>query len=275
MQVFSPVYANDRVLLPADNVCDVFKAVGTDGYGKACFQMLEQSLNVDHWALFHYRAFDAVRCIATASRVYNSAAEENINTFVSKCYRVDPSLSEVKRRPVDQTCVVKMEANDIKDRQYRNCFELTRVNERLSFFARFGSDLVQLSVYSGFRRRSFSAVEVSQFAALANLIVASSSKHEMLWDRLSVAPGYLDLAAIELRLAYIEDGLSDRERQVCARAAAGKTIEETAIDLGIERTSVITYRQRAYRKLGISRQNELVALISNMRVSALPSYGTA
>ena len=44
----------------------------------------------------------------------------------------------------------------------------------------------------------------------------------------------------------------------------GKTIEGTSLDLDIRRTSVITYRQRAYQKLGISRTNELVALLNDM-----------
>ncbi len=57
-----------------------------------------------------------------------------------------------------------------------------------------------------------------------------------------------------------------REREVCSRAAAGKTIEGTARDLNIRKTSVITYRQRAYQKLGISRQNELVALVNNLKI---------
>ena len=45
-------------------------------------------------------------------------------------------------------------------------------------------------------------------------------------------------------------------------------IDQTAIDLAIKRTSVVTYRQHAYEKFNISRQNELVALINNLRLEA-------
>ncbi len=60
--------------------------------------------------------------------------------------------------------------------------------------------------------------------------------------------------------------LSRRESEV-ESAAAGSTILDTAAELNIKSTSVITYRQRAYEKLKISRQGELVALIHQLRPS--------
>ncbi len=75
----------------------------------------------------------------------------------------------------------------------------------------------------------------------------------------------LDLEGIEGRLEFLPGKLSKRERQVCSRAAAGNTIERTAFELDIRRASVITYRQRAYLKLGISCQTELVALVNSLR----------
>jgi DNA-binding CsgD family transcriptional regulator len=55
--------------------------------------------------------------------------------------------------------------------------------------------------------------------------------------------------------------LAQREVEVCARALIGMSVEATALDLGIRPTSITTYRQRAYQKLGISSQNELFALV--------------
>ena len=64
--------------------------------------------------------------------------------------------------------------------------------------------------------------------------------------------GPMTLTMMQQRLAAVPGGLSARECEVCARAIAGLTIEGTALDLNIRKTSVITYRQRAYQKLGIS-----------------------
>jgi DNA-binding CsgD family transcriptional regulator len=265
MIVISPATADDRITLRADSIGQVIEAVGTCAYGRACLELFEHSLDAEHWALFRYRADSAVSCIATASRVYRAAAQENIDGFVVRYHRVDPSMVALRQRLPEQTCVTKIEIGDIRDRQYRHCFELTHVRERLSFFSRSGSDLHQLNIYRSAKKRGFSSHELAHFSTLAGLVLATALKHERLGRNMTGVPPRLDLDAIERCLECLPGGLSPREREVCSRAAAGKTIEGTALDLNIRKTSVITYRQRAYQKLGISRHSELVALLNNLR----------
>ena len=54
--------------------------------------------------------------------------------------------------------------------------------------------------------------------------------------------------------------LSERERAVCLGVLAGQKAEVIAHDLGVAPTSVVTYRRRAYDKLGISSRAELFAI---------------
>ena len=54
--------------------------------------------------------------------------------------------------------------------------------------------------------------------------------------------------------------LSDRERQVCIGMLAGKKAEIIAEEMGIAPSSVVTYRQRAYQKLGISSRGQLFSI---------------
>ncbi len=113
---------------------------------------------------------------------------------------------------------------------------------------------------------------MQMFATLANLILATTLQHEA---RLTVS-GHaqpMTLAAIQQRLAALPEGLSERECEVCARAVAGITIEGTALDLDIRKTSVITYRQRAYQKLGISSLNQLVAMLHNVKPGSAAGCG--
>ena len=55
--------------------------------------------------------------------------------------------------------------------------------------------------------------------------------------------------------------MSTRECEVCARTLAGETADGIAADLGLGRSTVLTYRQRTYRKLGFSKANELLAAV--------------
>ena len=54
--------------------------------------------------------------------------------------------------------------------------------------------------------------------------------------------------------------LSDRERAVCLGILSGRKAEVIAADLGVAVTSVVTYRTRAYQKLGISSRGALFAV---------------
>lgn len=82
-----------------------------------------------------------------------------------------------------------------------------------------------------------------------------------------------DLCALLARLALLHfearpehaypaalDVLSDRERAVCLGMLAGKKAELIAAELDVAPSSIITYRKRAYAKLGINSRGSLFAL---------------
>jgi DNA-binding CsgD family transcriptional regulator len=72
----------------------------------------------------------------------------------------------------------------------------------------------------------------------------------------------LTIAELEQRFGDRCARLTKRERQVCARAASGMSVEATALELGIAKTSVLTYRQRAYQRLGVASAFALCALVT-------------
>jgi DNA-binding CsgD family transcriptional regulator len=263
MLIISPVHADERLNLHTHNFCDVMKALGTSGYAQSCLSLLQKSLSAEHWALFRFRSGSPLKCLATASIHHKAAALENIDRFVVHCHNVDPSVKAASKQ-MSRATLTKLDISDIDDAQYRNCFELTRVRERLSLFSWIGNDLYQLSAFRGPQSNRFTQPEMSFFAALAEILLVIAQKHEVLLDWQRGAPCHLDVKGVERLLKMRSPSLSTRESEVCARAVIGKTIEGTSLDLNIRRTSVITYRQRAYQKLGISRTTELVALLNDM-----------
>ena len=74
---------------------------------------------------------------------------------------------------------------------------------------------------------------------------------------------HLTVPELEERFAGHCEALTLRERQVCARAAVGMGVEATATELGIGNSSVLTYRQRAYQRLGVASPIELRALVTH------------
>jgi DNA-binding CsgD family transcriptional regulator len=73
----------------------------------------------------------------------------------------------------------------------------------------------------------------------------------------------LEVGQLEARFAAHFPELPRREREVCARAARGMSVEATALDLGIGKVSVLTYRRRAYCRLQVSSPIELCSLVTH------------
>jgi len=67
-------------------------------------------------------------------------------------------------------------------------------------------------------------------------------------------------AASRIAAAY---GLTLSERRLVARLATGKNIKEAAEAIGIKEVSARTYVKRIFTKMGISRQSQLVSLLSS------------
>jgi DNA-binding CsgD family transcriptional regulator len=54
--------------------------------------------------------------------------------------------------------------------------------------------------------------------------------------------------------------LSEREREVAARAKIGLSARQIGAELGIAETTVISHRKAAYARMGLKSLHELVSL---------------
>lgn len=74
------------------------------------------------------------------------------------------------------------------------------------------------------------------------------------------AAGQLDERGLERALLALDCALSAREAEVTAAMMLGETHDEIAARKGLSRGTVVTYRRRAYGKLGIANRRELAQL---------------
>ena len=175
--------------------------------------------------------------------------------------RLDPigHLYQAAPRPGDMA-VQRVRPCDIGSAEFRRrFFDEPGIVERISLVERGASGWRGLNVA---RHRSdgvFSERELDALAGLARLALPMLP--------LARPSGPVETtvtsAQLEERFARRWPALTRRERQVCARAAIGLSIEATAIELGIAKTSVVTFRQRAYRRLGVTSPFELCGLVAH------------
>mgnify|MGYP000432101129 FL=1 len=97
---------------------------------------------------------------------------------------------------------------------------------------------------------------MAQLGALAQVAITGLTR---LLQRPAAGRPLLD--EVERRLAETHAVLTPRERQVCARTLIGRTARDIGQELGLGTGTVLTYRQRAYQKLGLSRASDLLAAV--------------
>ncbi|WP_420144146.1 helix-turn-helix transcriptional regulator [Sphingobium sp.] len=123
-----------------------------------------------------------------------------------------------------------------------------------------------LSLRSSGARRYFSPADIATIQGAARLLICLVLKHMDLVTRQErLARAISSLQDIDHHIASAPEQLSPREAQVCARILYGQTTTGIALELDIGTESVMTYRKRAYRRLGIACYRELLCWYLTLR----------
>jgi DNA-binding CsgD family transcriptional regulator len=109
---------------------------------------------------------------------------------------------------------------------------------------------VAVSFYRSLAQPEFGAADFALIEAHATLLADATAAH----GRSAVAAR----KAVEPALAERLLRLSLREREVIGHLMAGRTAKEAAREIGVELTTVRTHQYRAFRRLGIRSQKELL-----------------
>jgi DNA-binding CsgD family transcriptional regulator len=141
----------------------------------------------------------------------------------------------------------------------RRVFDDAGIVERISVIQRGPEGWRGVNVARHAAGGVFSQGEIHALVGLACLMLPMIPLHRERQTHVA----QLTVAELEERFAKRCAPLTARERQVCARAAAGMDVAATAQQLGIAKSSVLTYRQRAYQRLGVASPVELRALVTH------------
>lgn len=170
----------------------------------------------------------------------------------------DPVRQVLADIPLASCASITFEAEEIRHADYRTLFfERFAIRHRLSVVKRVSSGWLTLNLSR--RSRPFSSDEVAQVTMLCRLALPLFTQQDRLQTK--TPGGNFSVPEIERRLEIIGKGLTTREREVCARTIVGISAEGAGLDLGISTASVLTYRQRAYRRANVSNAMQLAALV--------------
>jgi DNA-binding CsgD family transcriptional regulator len=248
---------------PFGDVGRMIGAIGRDGFLGAVLDLLDEAVGVDHIALLRLNDGGLVDFHGATSIGGPQVSEVAARQYFFRFSHLDPIRAIGRVGLADGTgLLVRLHASDVLDPLYRQeCWFGPDIGERLTLYAVVDRRIHQVNLYRSSRRPRFDEDAGRSFVSAAGVLLPSLARHaELVTGPDDHHGARMSLEALKHRVEQLDGALSERELEVCARALYGQSIEGTALELGIGRTSVVTYRRRAYGKLRISCHNELFAL---------------
>lgn len=217
--------------------------IGNQGFFNLFFALLHEKLQIDQCMIFHY-GNHSVDCLL--SRNFGSVTKGHsiAQKYLSHGFERDPLLKEMNNLKASEDIVFwGQECSDRMDEDYRRTyFEDVGVSEKVAVLNRTSGKRFCVNFYRKLNRPKFEnsdQIPKSIWSILAQICLT-----HLLCDTDNYEIGPLSI-------------LSEKERQVCSGILKGKKTEQIAADYDIAVSTAITYKRRAYQKLGISSRSAL------------------
>ena len=252
------------------NVPGLIEAVGTQQFEEQLFRVAERSLCCEHFSVF--AGADAQRPqILLAANQGTAELARNVGRLYAGRYWSDDPTNQIAlaTNETGNGLLVRYSDRERRSLLYRrNCYNAPdwqatgqHLIHKVSLIRRCGRQTLTVNFYRHAKTGPFNDDDVQTIMNSSDLMFA-------LLDRHAASSFAADAATLRHQfedcLARKSFGLSRREVEVAAAIAAGLNSEAIAQTLDIGINTVLTYRKRAYRQLGISSQNELTRLVYSM-----------
>ncbi len=233
----------------------VIDAIGRDDFYSDLLALLEQVSGSDLCAVYRLEP-DTLRGLGSADVADGRLARDRASCFAGRDYwRRDPGIREVRSvDEPDRSAVVRADLRkmpgDLRSMLYPD------IAERVGICGRRGQATYWLSVLRSSRRGVFNGDELGNLAGLSGDLISAIAKHEEV-RRFRPEHALASVECIERGILATEL-LSRRETEVCARILFGLPFARIAGQLGVSEETVKTYRNRAFQRLEVAHQRDLM-----------------
>lgn len=253
--------------VPMAAVIDLMNALTTRSFCATLLRHANAWLRIDHCALMRVAPGPAIQLFdAQALQAFEPGGARAIVRYIDRYHRQDP-IRRLLDAPGDPAAMVtwRERAAELPPSEYRAaCFAEPGIVDRISLAKGDGrGGWVMLDVRRQAASGEFSEREAGILRAMAPLLLAACTRHIELLLHAGADP-----AAWRLRLANACPAMSGRELDVAAHLLAGRTLREAAGALGVTYSSVVTYCERAYSRLGVANLRDLRSRFAGQRAAA-------
>ena len=239
---------------PTD-LSSLIESIGRPNFTDRFFALIHAICECQHVSIFRFNAGRKPEGIYAQSIGQNRDAEVCAKRYTERYWHLDP-INEMDTIDDGNLAGVYTLAADIPANDYRNaCYTSVGLGSRLTIFGQSdgpAESRARLNVYV--RGKFFSESSIEKLFESSQVLLSLAQRHA---DDLPMA-GSRNAPDFEHLLRSKIPSLTPRETQVCAQIARGLTSEGIALELGVSINTVLTYRKRAYERMGITSQNELM-----------------
>lgn len=245
---------------------DVVQAIGSDDFGARLGAALHQQMAVDQVVVFQAAEHAPWRTLVAQNIRDASIAQRLATAYTRHFWARDPKRGVIRGLVPKQ---LELQASaDLRaaDSEYRNAlFVEPGLVDKVSLLFRGASATYYVNFYRGFSAGVFQRADFDRLQLTCDFLSALIERHATLVEpshacTVEQLEGLLQAVQPQLRA-----GLSPRELETCSRVVLGYSSEAIAIDLGVSVHSAITFRKRAFAKIGIATAQELFALVLRNR----------
>lgn len=241
-----------------DALAGLVDSIGHDRFGPALADYLHRLCGADHFAAFRLGRGQlteiAACCVEPAL-----TARDRVESYVNQgLWKHDPAMTEAQRC-ADGPAPTLIRV-DFSDQSYTDLRPRVypHVRDRVLLCGRSAAGVFGLSVLRSDPHSPFASDGIDQLGRAAGMLVSLLGKHaEFCQDRPDVACALKALRDIEDCMVAVSV-LPRRETEVCARILYGLSSIGIALDLSVSEETVKTYRKRAYQRLAIGSERELL-----------------
>lgn len=240
------------------SVGGLIEAIGEESFGCALARYLNQLCGADHFAAFRVGTAE-LQEVAASCVDPERTDRQRVQSYIQRgLWRQDPAMAEVRRQLGASTpSIIHVDFSDSGYRELRaNLY--SQMRDRLLVCGRSRGEAFGISLLRADPHPPFHDDAIRRLGEVMDVLVHLLAKHaETCQRRPNAASALADLAEIESCIVSVAS-LPRRETQVCARVLYGMASAGIAVDLSVSEETVKTYRKRAYQRLNIGTERELL-----------------
>jgi len=243
----------------ADALGDLVAAIGGASFPARFLDMLRALAGVEMCSVFCRNSDQDVKLLFAAGEPSQCPgfSLRASSDYAGGFWRSDAQLAPLWRARSRRPLIVRQRAADIADPLYRAaCYDRARVTDRVSILWPGQPCFVASGYHTGADAAPTNEC-MERLEYHAGVLIAALRQHL----RAKAASGHpADEESLIAGLLALGAGLSRREAEIAAALILGETQEAIALAKHLSPATVVTYRRRAYGKLGVANRVALLAL---------------